>query len=101
MFVFAELCLASIRFHKYSYAKLFFYVAMKLYIPVPFNGQTVYYLELLKTGQAKLLAPELIIAELGDALWKKELNSELRRGEAQLFGETMANLFPAELTDVR
>jgi predicted nucleic acid-binding protein len=73
-------------------------VAVKWYIPEPFSEQAVYYLELLKAGQAKLLAPELIVAEMGNVLWKKEVSGELSRGEVQLIGETLANSFPAELT---
>jgi predicted nucleic acid-binding protein len=73
-------------------------VAVKWYIPEPFSEQAVYYLELLKAGQAKLLAPELIVAEMGNVLWKKELSGELARGEVQLIGETLASSFPAELT---
>jgi predicted nucleic acid-binding protein len=73
-------------------------VAVKWYIPEPFSEQAVYYLELLKAGQAKLLAPELIVAEMGNVLWKKEVSGELARGEVQLIGETLANSFPAELT---
>ncbi len=76
-------------------------VAVKWYIPEPYSEQTVYYLELLKAGQAKLLAPELIIAELGNVLWKKEVSGELARSEVQLIGETLASSFPAELTDAR
>jgi len=76
-------------------------VAVKWYIPEPFSEQAVYYLELLREGKAKLLAPELIIAELGNVLWKKELSGELARDEIQLIGETMANSFPAELTEAR
>jgi predicted nucleic acid-binding protein len=76
-------------------------VAVKWYIPEPFSEQAVYYLELLREGKAKLLAPELIIAELGNILWKKELSGELARDEVQLIGETMANSFPAELTEAR
>ncbi len=73
-------------------------VALKWYIPEPCSEQAVYYLGLLKAGQAKLLAPELIIAELGTVLWKKEVSGELARGEVQLIGETLASAFPAELT---
>ncbi len=76
-------------------------VAVKWYIPEPFSDQAVYYLELLREGKAKLLAPELIIAELGNVLWKKELSGELARDEVQLIGETLANSFPAELTEAR
>jgi predicted nucleic acid-binding protein len=76
-------------------------VAVKWYIPEPFSEQAVYYLELLKAGQAKLLAPELIVAEMGNVLWKKELSGELARGEVHLIGETLANSFPAELMDNR
>ncbi len=76
-------------------------VAVKWYIPEPFSEQAVYYLELLKAGQAKLLAPELIVAEMGNVLWKKELSGELTRGEVHLIGETLASSFPAELMDNR
>ncbi len=76
-------------------------VAVKWYIPEPYSDQAVYYLELLKAGQAKLLAPELIIAELGNVLWKKEVSGELARCEVQLIGETLASSFPAELMDNR
>ncbi len=76
-------------------------VAVKWYIPEPCSDQAVYYLKLLKAGQAKLLAPKLIIAELGNVLWKKEISGELARSEVQLIGETLASSFPAGLMDNR
>ena len=76
-------------------------VAVKWYIPENHSNEAVYFLQLQKSGQAKLVAPELIIAELGNVLWKKEQSGELVKSEVKLIAETISSSFPAKLIDDR
>lgn len=46
-------------------------VAVKWYIPEPLSDAADKYLQLYKDKQAKLLAPDLLLVEVGSVLWKK------------------------------
>ncbi len=72
-------------------------VAVKWYIPEPLSDAAVYYLELYRQEQASLLAPDLIIAEMGNVLWKKVRQNELIIQDARQVGGILANYCPLRL----
>ncbi len=72
-------------------------VAVKWYIPEPLSDAAVYYLELYRQEQARLLAPDLIIAEMGNVLWKKVRQKELIIEDARQVGGILANYCPLRL----
>lgn len=75
--------------------------AIKWYIPEPLSEQAVTYLELLQQGRAVLLSPDLVIAEMGNVLWKKVGRGELTPEDARLIAATLADSFPASLIKSR
>ncbi len=72
-------------------------IAVKWYIPEPLSDAAVYYLELYRQEQARLLAPDLIIAEMGNVLWKKVRQNELIIEDARQVGGILANYCPLTL----
>lgn len=73
-------------------------VAVKWYIPEPLAGQAATYLEKFRQGQAVLIAPELITAEIGNVLWKKQRSGELTREEVRVIINLISHSFPAKLS---
>jgi len=56
--------------------------AIKWYIPEPLSKQATYFLDLAVEGQAALMAPDLVLPEIGNVLWKKVKRNELSEDEA-------------------
>ena len=71
--------------------------AVKWYIPEPLSDAALYYLELYRQEQARLLAPDLIIAEIGNVLWKKVRQNELIIQDARQVGDILSNYCPLRL----
>lgn len=72
-------------------------VAIKWYIPEPLSDAAVYYLELYRQEKARLLAPDLIIAEMGNVLWKKVRQDELIIKDARQVSDILSNYCPIKL----
>jgi len=72
-------------------------VAIKWYIPEPLSDASVYYLELYRQEKARLLAPDFIIAEMGNVLWKKVRQDELITKDARQVSNILSNYFPIKL----
>lgn len=58
-------------------------VAIKWYVPETLSEQADHLLEESATAGVMLLAPDLIIAEMGNIVWKKHRLGELKPTEAQ------------------
>ncbi len=72
-------------------------VAVKWYIPEPLSAAALYYLELYRQEEARLLAPDLIIAKMGNILWKKVRQNELTIQDARQVGDILSNYCPLRL----
>ena len=57
--------------------------AIKWYIPEPLSKRATYFLDLAVEGQVTLMAPDLILPEIGNVLWKKVKRNELSADEAR------------------
>ncbi|MGM0688782.1 MAG: type II toxin-antitoxin system VapC family toxin, partial [Bacillota bacterium] len=58
-------------------------VAVKWYIPEPLSDAADQYLQLYKDQRARLLAPDLLIVEVGSVLWKKSRSNEIAGDDAR------------------
>jgi len=58
-------------------------VAVKWYIPEPLSKAADQYLQLYKDQQARLLAPDFLIVEVGSVLWKKSYSNEITGDDAR------------------
>jgi len=72
-------------------------VAVKWYVPETLSERAVNLLRQVKTNDLRLYAPDLILTEIGNVIWKK-----LRRGELELeiateIIEAISNFFPVRL----
>jgi predicted nucleic acid-binding protein len=74
-------------------------VAVKWYIPEPWFEKAVAYLKLLEQMKVNLYAPDLIIPELGNALWKKKLKGELTSQEAREIADIISEYFPIRIVN--
>jgi len=72
-------------------------VAVKWYIPEPLSDPAGRYLKELQERKAVLTSPDLIIAEIGNVIWKKLKNKELSLEESRLIADALSASFPAEL----
>ncbi len=72
-------------------------VAVKWYIPEPLSDLAGRYLKELRQRKAVLTSPDLIIAEIGDVVWKKLKNEELSLEESRMIADALSASFPAEL----
>lgn len=72
-------------------------VAVKWYIPEPLSDAAVSYLELYRREQAGLIAPDLLITEVGSVLWKKVGRNELTAGDAREIAGILVNHCPLRL----
>ena len=68
-------------------------VAMKWYIPEAGSIQAAALLE----GDRQLLAPELLVAEFGNVLWKKVRRGELAPDQAQAIADALVSACPLTL----
>lgn len=68
-------------------------VAAKWYVPEPGSGPASVILE----SRAKLLAPDLLVAELGNILWKKIRRGELSAIEAKEILDAFVTACPVTL----
>jgi len=75
--------------------------AIKWYIPEPLSDAAVYYLELYRQEKARLLAPDFIIAEMGNVLWKKVRQDELTIEGARQVSDILSNYLPIKLIPSR
>jgi predicted nucleic acid-binding protein len=70
-------------------------VAVKWYLPEPYSADA----EKLLSGVYRLLAPDLIVSEVGNILWKRIMRSELSvpkaKGIMAAFAELPLTLLPA------
>lgn len=74
-------------------------VAIKWYIPEPLYGHAVDFLDSLKQPDVQFYAPDLIIPELGNVLWKKVRGNELSSDEAEKITDILCEAFPVMLLD--
>jgi len=58
-------------------------VAVKWYIPEPLSDAADQYLQLYKNKRARLLAPDLLLVEVGSVLWKKARVNEITGDDAR------------------
>ena len=68
-------------------------VAVKWYVPEPDSQRA----HLILSSGRQLLAPDLVIAELGNIVWKKVRRGELTVGDAQAIAVALATACPVEL----
>lgn len=68
-------------------------VAIKWYVPEPGHQEAV---SLLKQG-LELVAPDLVVAEFGNILWKKTRTGELKGQEAEEIAESFISACPITL----
>ena len=68
-------------------------VAIKWYIPEPGTERA---LQLLNP-ESRLIAPDLLVAEFGDVLWKKVRRGELSPAEAREIAEALVQACPVTL----
>jgi predicted nucleic acid-binding protein len=68
-------------------------VAVKWYVPEAGSGHAA---ALLDEGEA-LLAPDLLVAEFGNAVWKKIRTGELRPGEGEAIVRAFLSALPVTL----
>lgn len=72
-------------------------VAMKWYLPEPHSADA----EKLLSGEFRLLAPDLIVSEVGNILWKRAMRSELSVPKAKsilaAFAELPLTILPANV----
>lgn len=76
-------------------------VAIKWYIPEILSDKAMSYLEMTSDGQALFMAPDLILPELGNVLWKKHRQRELSLEDVRLINQTICETFPAKLVESR
>ncbi|MBI1743903.1 type II toxin-antitoxin system VapC family toxin [Candidatus Acetothermia bacterium] len=72
-------------------------VAIKWYLPEVLSGQAEQFLEAAAEEDSRLLAPDLIVAELGNILWKKHRLGELAPSEVQQVLGHIRTSFPIQL----
>ncbi len=72
-------------------------VAIKWYVPEMWAEPADQLLQAAAGGSARLLAPDLIIAEMGNILWKKHRLGELQRKEVQQIIRQIRDHFPVQL----
>jgi predicted nucleic acid-binding protein len=70
-------------------------VALKWYFPEPGENEAERILEEAGAGTRELIAPELIVAEFANALWKKKRRRECSEAQAHAFLEAFAIDAPA------
>jgi len=76
-------------------------VAVKWYIPEAKSKEAVKYLDLYERNRATLLAPDLIIAELGNVLLKKIKSEELLAEDAAEIADLFTRLCPLKLVTAK
>jgi predicted nucleic acid-binding protein len=76
-------------------------VAIKWYIPEPLSDRAVSYLDMLQQNKVVLLAPDIILPELGNVLWKKLRRGELKLEDSRLIAGNLADNFPVILVESR
>ena len=72
-------------------------VAIKWYLPEVLSDQADQFLEKAAAEDSRLLAPDLIVAELGNILWKKHRLGELAPSEIQQTLSHICGSFPIQL----
>jgi len=72
-------------------------VAIKWYIPEPLSEQASKLFDSLQNLNVQFLAPDLIIPEIGNVLWKKVRWKELSAVEAQTISSVLCEDFPVML----
>jgi len=68
-------------------------VAIKWYVPEPDSARAV---PILSSG-VRLLAPDLIIAEIGNIVWRKVVRQELTRADAERIVTAFVLACPVEI----
>jgi predicted nucleic acid-binding protein len=72
-------------------------VAVKWYIPEPLFEAADQYLQLFKKNQAILWAPDLLIIEVGNVLWKKTRTCEITGADARAILHALTAYCPLKL----
>lgn len=72
-------------------------VVIKWYIPEKFSEQADRFLEESVATGVPLLAPDLLVAEVGNILWKKQRLGELSSAEASRILDTIGESLPIQL----
>ena len=71
--------------------------AVKWYIPEILSSQAVELLALAEAGSVALLAPDMVLAEIGEVLRQKLKRSEMDGATARYIAEVVAESFPASI----
>ncbi len=74
-------------------------VAVKWYVPEVLSNEAVGFLENSMDNNFLLLAPDLIVYEIGNILWKKCRREELTPGDARRIIEAITDSFPIKVID--
>jgi len=74
-------------------------VAIKWYIPEPLSEQASKLFDSLQNLDVQFLAPDLIIPEIGNVLWKKVCREELSADEARTITSILCEDFPVTLVE--
>lgn len=74
-------------------------VAVKWYVPEVLSNEAVGFLETSLENNFLLLAPDLIVYEIGNILWKKCRRKELTAGDARKVIEAITDSFPIKVID--
>jgi len=72
-------------------------VALKWYIPETLTSEAVALLEKTKEKKYRFFAPDLILAEIGNVLWKKQMKKELSSEEVRLITQVILKSLPIKL----
>jgi len=76
-------------------------VAIKWYIPEIHSAKAVTYLSLARDRETVLMAPDLILTELGNVLWKKLRQQLLSLDDVRIITQALSGSFPAILIESR
>lgn len=68
-------------------------VAVKWYVPEPGSEPAA----TLLAGPVRLLAPDLLVSEFGNTVWKKTIRGELKPGEAKTIVRAFLSALPVNL----
>lgn len=72
-------------------------VALKWYVPEVLSSEAVGFLELSTEKEIFLLAPEIIVSEIGNILWKKCRREELTADDARKIIGAVIDSFPIHI----
>lgn len=71
-------------------------VVIKWFVPEPYSQEAQYILKAYQAGTLMLLAPDLLYAEVGNIVWRKQRIQDITPDEAQTIIEEFQNLIFAK-----